>query len=267
MAHQEPETPAQSARPRFQKRSDVVAERLKRWIVDTELQPGDRLPQEKQLIDEFGVSKGTVREALKALEVQGLITVSTGPKGGARIAKVPLETAARLLDNYFFFEDLSVDDLYRLRLMVEPELAYIVAPLITDDDLEALERVVAFCDCAPVDPAVERDQRMADLDFHDILAERCPNPLIRFSCRFINSLIKKGFVYQQLFDSVDGRGKIDNMETMVTDGNRAHRALIAAFRNRDADQARALMLDHMREAYAHLRRMEVTLKGGFLDNP
>lgn len=266
MAYQEPETPARPARPRFQKRSDVVADRLKDWIVETELKPGDRLPQEKQLIERFGVSKGTVREALKALEVQGLITVSTGPKGGARIAKVPLETAARLLDNYFFFEDLSVDDLYRLRVMVEPELAAIVAPLITDDDLEALEGVVAFCDCAPGDPAIERDQRLADLDFHDILAERCPNPLIRFSCRFINSLIKKGFVYQQLFGSSDGREKIDNMEAMVADGNTAHRALIAAFRARDPERARRLMLDHMQEAHAHLRRMEVTLKGGFLDN-
>lgn len=266
MAYHEPETTARPTRPRFQKRSDVVADRLKDWIVETALEPGDRLPQEKQLIDQFGVSKGTVREALKALEVQGLITVSTGPKGGARIAKVPLETAARLLDNYFFFEDLSVDDLYRLRLMVEPELAAMVAPLITDDDLVALENVVAFCDCAPVDPAVERDQRLADLDFHDILAERCPNPLIRFTCRFINSLIKKGFVYQQLFGPTDGREKIDNMESMVSDGNHAHRALIAAFRARDPNQARDLMRDHMQEAHAHLRRMEVTLKGGFLDN-
>ena len=121
MVHQEPETPAPQSRPRFPKRSDVVADRVKNWIVETALKPGDRLPQERQLIAQFGVSKGTVREALKALEVQGLITVSTGPKGGARIAKVPLETATRLLDNYFFFEDLSVDDLYRLRLMVEPE--------------------------------------------------------------------------------------------------------------------------------------------------
>ena len=70
-------------RPKRQKLSDVIVEDVKRWIVAERKQPGDRLPNEKELIELFGYSKSTVREALKALEVRGLIAIRTGPGGGA----------------------------------------------------------------------------------------------------------------------------------------------------------------------------------------
>lgn len=276
LADREPPAPAPSGasggaegrpagRPAFHKRSDVIADEIKRWIVAEGLVPGDRLPQERALSERFGVSKGTMREALKALEVQGLVRFSTGPQGGGRVAKVPLETAAALLGNYFHFEEISVDHLYQLRLLLEPELAAQVTPQLTEDDLATLERLVTLSDCVPADRSMERGQRLAELDFHDVLAERCDNALLRFTCRFINALIKNGVVYQVLMDGDDAaRGRIDNVEPMVHDGVVAHRELIDAFRARDAEKARALMRHHMDRAYAHLRHMEARLAGGFL---
>ncbi|UUZ67039.1 GntR family transcriptional regulator [Polaromonas sp. P2-4] len=67
------------------KRSDQVVNGIKRWIVQTRQQVGNKLPQEKELIDQMGVSRGTVREALAALQVQGLVAISTGPNGGATL--------------------------------------------------------------------------------------------------------------------------------------------------------------------------------------
>src|SRR5436853_1093 len=61
------------------KRPDLVAQEIKRLITEKNLSPGDRLPRESELQAQFQVSKGTIREALKSLEVQGLITISTGP--------------------------------------------------------------------------------------------------------------------------------------------------------------------------------------------
>ena len=66
----------------------AIAEVLKDWIAERGLKPGDRLPQERDLISRFGVSKGTIREALKALDAQGIIKTRTGPGGGAFIAPV-----------------------------------------------------------------------------------------------------------------------------------------------------------------------------------
>ncbi len=254
--------------PRFRKRADLIADEIKQWIVREGLAPGDRLPQERALCERFGVSKGTMRETLAALEAQGLVQVSTGPKGGARIAKVPLETAARLLGNYFHFEQVSVDDLYALRLMLEPELAAEVTPRLSDEDIDALERLVAISDCVPEDRHAERGQRWAELDFHDLLAERCDNPLLRFACRFISALIKNGIVYQTLYEEDDPggqrRAQAGNVDQMAADGIVAHRAIIDAFRARDPEAARAAMRFHMEQAYDHLRQMEARLTGGFL---
>lgn len=252
------------------KRSDSVSVQIRDLIVAEGLVPGDTIANERDLMDRFQASKGTVREALKALEAQGLVRISTGPGGGARVAKVPLATAARLLGNYFYFEDVSVDDLYRLRVMLEPELAALVTPLLNDDDFEALERVVAFCEPVATDRSREHDQRIAELDFHDILADRSPDPLLRFTCRFVTALIKNGVVYRTLYGSTDTApgtaAPVDNMERMAHDGVDAHQRLLEAFRGRDPKWARREMKAHMTVARRHLRRMEATLRGGFFDH-
>ncbi len=87
------------------KRVDLVAEEIKRLITEKNLKPGDKLPREVELQQLFFVSKSTIREALKSLEVQGLIKVTTGPVGGGTIVKVPLDRTLQLLQNYLFFKD------------------------------------------------------------------------------------------------------------------------------------------------------------------
>src|SRR3979411_169040 len=97
---------------RSQKRGDLVVEEIKRWIAERRLGPGDKLPKEDELQTLFGVSKGTAREALKSLEVQGLVTVSTGPTGGATIGEVPLERALQLPQNNLFFREIDWGHIY-----------------------------------------------------------------------------------------------------------------------------------------------------------
>ena len=92
-------------------RPSVVSESIKEWISEHGMVPGDRLPQEADLIKTFSVSKGTMREALKVLETQGLIQTRTGPGGGAFITEMPATRARALLANFFFFKDLSIRDL------------------------------------------------------------------------------------------------------------------------------------------------------------
>src|ERR1044072_4728699 len=113
------------------KRGDMVVEEIKRWIAERRLRPGDKLPKEAELRELFGGSKGTAREALKSLEVQGLVTVSTGPAGGATIGEVPLERTLQLLQNYLFFRTLDIPQIYAVRRALEPELAAGAVPHLT----------------------------------------------------------------------------------------------------------------------------------------
>src|ERR1700761_4900454 len=108
---------------RTPKRGDVMVDEIKRWIAERRVAPGDKLPKETELQELFGVSKGTAREALKSLEVQGLVKVSTGPTGGATVGEVPLERAFQLMQNYLFFRHLEVAQIYAVRRILEPELA------------------------------------------------------------------------------------------------------------------------------------------------
>src|SRR5215475_13930801 len=241
---------------RATKRGDLVVEEIKRWIAERRLGPGDKLPKEDELQALFGVSKGTAREALKSLEVQGLVTVTTGPAGGATIGEVPLERAVQLLQNYLFFRELSVTQIYAVRRLLEPELAAGAVPHLTEEHFAAMERSIATC--APHAASAEQAlaQRQEDLHFHDVLADANPNTLLRFMCQVINHLLRHSV----------GMGDPNHAaahklgETNVA----AHRRLLVAARRRDAKQVRKLMIEHVDEAERHVRRLAAAVRRRFV---
>ena len=101
----------------------AVAEAIKVWVVEQGLRGGDRLPGEAEMMERFGRSKGTIREAMRILEAQGLVKTRTGPGGGSFVHEVSRERARALLGNYFYFRDLTLKDIYQMRRLLEPELA------------------------------------------------------------------------------------------------------------------------------------------------
>ena len=133
------------ARISRRKLSDQVVDRIKHWLMAKNIKPGDRLPQEKELIGPSRGQSGTIREALKALEVQGLISVATGRSGGAVVAEVSYETAAGLLGNYFFFQRLQATEIYDLRQLIEPEMAVSAVDRLTETDFKRLEQLIESC--------------------------------------------------------------------------------------------------------------------------
>ena len=120
-------------RRKRQKLSDVIVESVKRSIVTEALHPGDRLPTERELMEHFECSKGTAREALKALEVEGLVSTRTGPTGGAYLNQAGTEPASRALRNYLHFQPLDGEQVYPLRKVIEAELAVSVLGRLSED--------------------------------------------------------------------------------------------------------------------------------------
>jgi GntR family transcriptional repressor for pyruvate dehydrogenase complex len=239
--------------PRTIKRGDQVAELIKSWINDGKVRPGVRLNKEAELQDLFKVSRGSMREALKALEVQGLVSLSTGPDGGATITRVPLARAFQSLQNYLFFESISLEDIYGVRRVLEPLLAAGAVEHLTDADLEALERSVEACEPFVASHEHALDQRHEDIHFHDVLAAANPNAFLRCLCQIINQMLHSlvivaGNVTQQEYQAF-GR-------TTVA----AHRAILDAARRRDASAVEQLMVVHMEEAEAQLRKVHAALR-------
>src|SRR6056297_1905703 len=149
-----------------------VAEAIKNWVVEQGLQAGDRLPGEAELIERFGMAKGTIREAMRVLEAQGLIKTRTGPGGGSFVHEVSMERARALLGNYFYFKNLTIADIYQLRRVLEPELAASLAGRLPDAVLAELEDNIAHYDAPAETAAEEREQHINSLRFHALLARQ-----------------------------------------------------------------------------------------------
>ena len=247
------------APPNFRtpKRGDAMVDEIKRWIAERRVAPGERLPRESELQELFGVSKGTAREALKSLEVQGLVRMSTGPTGGATVGEVPIERAFQLLQNYLFFQNVDVAQIYAVRRILEPELAAGAVPHLTDADFAAMERSIETCAPAPASKAHALEQRQEDLHFHDILAAANPNTLLRFFCEVINHLLRHTLT---LVDQPAHPGYRHLGDTNVA----AHRRLLAAARRGDANKVRKLMVEHVDEVSGIVAGLSATVRQRFV---
>jgi len=238
------------------RRRETISEQIKEMIVARNLQPGDRLPAERELMEQFQASKGSIREALSALRSQGLIRTRTGPGGGVFLSQIAPTRAMALLSNYFLFRTPSITDIYAVRCELEPELAASVAGHLNEDDFARLERTMRLYDAPPETAEEEYQQRMAELDFHSVLAELCPNPVLALYCGFLQTLLREMVVCQRIYDVPHPELRDTALHYQV----RLMRALKAG----DADAARQIMAEHMEAAQAYMVKMEASIAGGFL---
>lgn len=243
-------TPERLSRPQ------QVAEAIKSWIMANGWTPGTRLPSETEMITKFGMAKGTIREAIRILEAQGLVKSRTGPGGGVFVHQVSEERATALLGNYFYFQHLTIDDVYQIRIVLEPELAAGLAGKLDAVQLSMLEEVMT-CYAEPARSAEEeRKQHIASLRFHALLAEMSGNPLMCFLIRFITNMLADITVSRQLYAQ-------PNRELWQS-GLDYQSRLLAALRAGDGPLARQILSEHMHNAQRLMRLQETALTRRFL---
>lgn len=237
-------------------RPQQVAEVIKSWVVENGWTPGDRLPSEAELIDRFAMAKSTIREAIRILEAQGLVKSRTGPGGGVFVHQVSEERATALLGNYFYFQHLTIDDIYQIRTVLEPELAASMAGRLSDAQLTALEEIMRHYSEPARTIEEERKQHVASLRFHALLAEMSGNPLMRFLIRFTANMLADITVSRRLYAQSDPE--------LWSSGLNYQSRLVAALRTGDAMSARQILTEHMQNAQRHMRMQETVLTQRFL---
>jgi GntR family transcriptional repressor for pyruvate dehydrogenase complex len=250
--------PAPAASPpwRAANRPQEICERLKDWIMDRALKPGDRLPQERELMAMFKASKSTVREALGALQTQGLVRTRTGPGGGAYIAELDGKRAMELLGNYFFFAQPTIGDIYALRRLLEPEMAASLAGQLSEADFQRLNATIRLYDHPPESLGEEYRQRLAELDFHSVLAELCPNPVLGFFCGFLQSLLRSLAICRRIYGTPNPELRESGLNYQIR--------LLTALKRGDEAAARSIMYEHMCAAQAYMEACEAELTNRFL---
>jgi DNA-binding FadR family transcriptional regulator len=226
------------------KRSDIIVNAIKRMIVEQKLKPGDRLPSEKELIEKFQNSRGTTREALKSLEILGLVERIPGPKGGTRVRAVDSHEAMQSLANFMHFQNVTVVDLYSVRVLLEPMLVERAVGHFSEQHLHELEKMIAVSQQYLEGKRSRIQCRKAELDFHDIIANACPNVFLSFLCAFLNYILFNFLHIESMESSLGRKFAQQNLDY--------HIKILDALRTENREKARALMAAHMEDAFQYI---------------
>ncbi len=208
---------------------EQIVEQIEQLILDGKLHPGDQLPAERELAEQFNVSRTAVREAVKALREKGLVEIETGR--GTFITHGVSKALRRSLDWMVrSAEGNRLVDLVQVRDILEPEIAALAAKMATGQDIESLQQAVTVMDSALDDADVYVE---ADLEFHLALATATQNKLIPTLIDPIVDLL------------LEQRKRIFLVDGGALRGQHHHKRILEAIKKRDPVAARQAMQAHL----------------------
>jgi GntR family transcriptional regulator, transcriptional repressor for pyruvate dehydrogenase complex len=209
-----------------------VAEQLRQLIVRGKVRPGQRLPAEPELAAAFGVSRGTLREALRVVASQKLVTTKRGVQGGTFVSKPELDILGDVLEANLGLlaaaEVVDVDALVQVRTYIEVPATGIVAERASAEDLEIIRETLA-AEAA----GTESGDVFAHRGFHRAILRAAENPLLEIISAPISSVLQarmdRPAVPREHWDSVLAE----------------HRAIFEAVEQHRREDAERLMRDHL----------------------
>ena len=197
------------------KLADVIAAQIRGEIRSGSLRVGDRLPTERELIEQLGVSRATVREALMLLEADGFIQVRSGRHGGAYVTTPRIERLATILDVILAVENTTTEQLLEARALMEPLAVRLASQRATAEDLERIEASITRAEEHPNDPEIVAEEAAR---FHILVAESTHNGVISALTATTQQLI-----YSRASEA---------FATQTDSTIRAHRLILDAIRSR-----------------------------------
>ena len=182
--------------------SEQVAQLIQEKILRDKLEKGARLPTERELAQEFQVSRTVIREAIRELEVSGLIKIKKGHTGGIFIADAYHKPLRNSLKNLVSSGKVTVDQIFDVRLLIEPYVAMLAARRAKKEDIERLQALMKDSAQHQDNPTVLKQN---NLKFHLLLGKASGNPilsmliesvieiLVEFSFDFLDLSFEKHF--------------------------------------------------------------------------
>jgi GntR family transcriptional repressor for pyruvate dehydrogenase complex len=208
--------------------TEMLVARILGLVTAGNLGAGDQLPPERKLAETFNVSRPTLREAIRALAVLGVLEIRHG--GGVFVSQL---SAADLLQPLTFFLTLrhtEVDKLYEARQLIEGDICARAASRATPENVAELEALIAEQEAATEDPARYRD---VDTAFHQRLAQVSDNEFLARAAQSLNIL------------GLEFRKTASETPSVIARSIKDHRAIVRAIKLKDAEAARAAMVAHM----------------------
>jgi GntR family transcriptional regulator, transcriptional repressor for pyruvate dehydrogenase complex len=218
---------------------EPVAEQIRQAIFRGLIATGHKLPPEREMAEQFQTSRVALREALRALEKEGLITIKRGAGGGAFVADSDnaLHALADSLSTVVKLGSAKSANLTEMRSILEPEISRLATLRATPDDVNAIEAVVI---AQELELESGELSRKLDMDFHRCIAEAAHNPVMNIVVNAVNQSIR---------DSILRSKRTEEMRKRVVS---YHRNIFEAVRSGNADLAKRAMSAHVVDVQCHL---------------
>lgn len=227
-----------------EKISIQIMQQIREAVLQGKLKPGQALPQEKELVAEFGVSKHTLREALRSLETLGFITIRRGAGGGPVASEINWATARDYFSNFLAFQKVTLADISEVRKLVEPYIARKAAEQISPESLQELR--AAHEDCVAAFHANEDVVRSeTEVRFHVLLGKYAANPFLWVMLDFVNNML------------ADAKHKLKPGKDFSAKVIRAHQQILDAIGRGDPELAAKAMFDHICEVEEGLNLLKI----------
>lgn len=223
----------------------VIEDQVKQFITDRDLAPGDLLPPEGQLAEDLGVSRGSVREAIKSLESLGIVEVRHGD--GVRVREFNFDSILDFLTYGLVFQPARAAEILQIREWLEFAAVAEAAQSITEAELDQIEALLAVWEtkAAAGEPTSHEDR-----NFHRLLYASLGNA----------SLLSLIDIFWVVYNALPTQTVGQDAQPLAT--VQAHRDLLAALRRRDPVLAQKRMSDHFRNIEFRFGRAMASSRGG-----
>lgn len=240
-------TPASNRR--VPKISEIVASELRQKILRGEVLEGESLSPESVLVEEYNVSRPSLREALRLLESQGLVAIRRGSHRGPIAARPDTEQVVNTFTMHLQLRRATIADVYRFRMIYEPAAARMAAENATEDDVAALHTLLA-----------EEKAAISSGRGFGAIAWRFHSELVRLSGNITMTLVT------ETLEKISARHAAamllgwDDQEEQRTRAYRAHRRLVGMIERHEGEKAQQFWTRHMTQAGERLLENSNTLE-------
>ena len=219
---------------------EEICDRIRAELAAGKLRPGDKLPPERELAQQFGVSRTAVREAFRTLEIAGLLRLQKGSKGGAFIMEAS-ETVTQSLQDLVNLGRLSLDDLTEARLLIQDVVVRLACIRATEADFAALETDIDRTEELTAAGRL-REKVEYSIEFYKILAAATRNAVLSVLMDSLTQILRLVIV------RVGPDPRLDLVEV--------RRRFMKHLRARDADRASREISEHLKRLHEHLVKAE-----------
>jgi GntR family transcriptional regulator, transcriptional repressor for pyruvate dehydrogenase complex len=211
---------------------EEIADQIRELIFTGVLKPGDKLPSERELAEQFGAGRMVLREALRILENAGFLNIRQGSEGGAFVKNADMSVVSRSFSDLLRLGNVSIQNLTEARLGIEKTVIEVAAFRADDRDFELLERNIEEAELL-----ISRGLRPREnnVNFHLLLARASKNPVFEIISQSVMDMVS--YFLQKLTPDMDYIKGI-----LIY-----HRDIVDALKRKDSDMARVKLEDHLLE--------------------